>query len=173
MNEKHEMNMGEILEKVDEILLFHLMLNGDAMKAAHALGYNGFKRMHRCNEKYFNGLHLAIENEATDDFRMMLDSDVDFAKYKPSDLKDHLVKWDSVLAKDITELGMLNNAFRMHRGQGLRVIKKALCRMKKNYEKTGRWIKRFNESGWAPHDMHTIDDKIHADWKCREKNGKY
>ena len=167
------MSIGDILEKIDEILVFHLMLNGDAMKACHMLGFNGFKRMHRWNVSKFTKLHLKLENKAVDQFRMMLDADIKGFKYQPANLKDHLQKWDAKLHEDINELARLNNLYREIGGTDNRIVTCAMKKMCRNYEKIGRWLKRFEEGGWSSHDIHYVDDMIHAKYKKMEiKNEK-
>lgn len=166
-------NIGEILEKIDEIMLSHLMLNDDAMRICHVLGYNGFKRMHRWNQRKFNELHIAIENHATDKFRMVLGTDVKALPYKPVNLKDHFVKWDAKLKEDIAMLGHLNNAYREMTGVSCKIVKKAICKMAKNHEKTGRWIKRLDESGFNAHDAHSLDDYVHKCYKAKELKAGY
>ena len=162
-------NIGEILEKTDTILLTHLMLNDEAMKVCHFIGYNGFKRMHRWNAKCFLGLHLMIENLATDRHKMLLDAHVGGLTYRPAGLKDHFVKWGAKLEEDIYMLGQLNNAYCNHTGSGCCIIEKAITKMAKNNEKTTRWIKRFDESNWNPHDLHSLDDDVHLKYKAIEK----
>ena len=160
-----------ILEHVRAIMLTHLMVNDDAMKATHALGYNGWKRMHRTNVRCFTDLHMGIENIAMDKHRIMLDAKVGAVSYKPANMKDHLMKWDDLMGQNLQELGQLQNAYRDHTGGGCCIITMAMKRMGKQYEKTGRWIKRFNESSWGSHDLHEVDDRLHNKLKLLEESG--
>lgn len=170
MNPGHEMNIADILMKIDEILLFHKKLNNKAMKACHANGYNGFKRMHRVNAKCFYKWHIKLENEAYDKFRFVLeDAEIAQMNYMwGNSIIDHIKKWDAQLDTDIDKLVMLNNAYREYAGMGNCVIEKALYKMTKNHEKTGRWVKRFEETKSA-HDFHEVDDFLHAKYKAKEE----
>ena len=160
--------MGKVLEAVDEILMHHLMLNDKAMKFCHAIGYNGFKRLHRWNTKNFLCWHIKLENMAYDKHRMTLETRVSDFDYRPGDIIGHLQKWDVRLCEDIKMLGMLNNEYRDMSGKDNHIIDAALCVMAKDYEKAGRWHRRFIETKSA-HDMHDLDDAIHAKYKAMEE----
>ena len=165
----HELQ--SILERVGAILLTHLMVNDDAMKATQFLGYNGFKRLHRMNVRFFTDMHMDIENMAFDKHRMLLDAKVGNVSYSPVNMKDHLMKWDDLLGQNLKELGQLQNAYRDHTGNDCCIIKNTMARMGKHYEKTGRWIKRFNESNFSSHDLHEVDDRLHKKLKLIEEGG--
>lgn len=165
---KMSKNMGEVLEDIDSIMLFHCMLNDKAMKACHAMGYNGFKRMHRYNDRCFMEYHIQVSNEAYDKYRMMLETKTSEFDYKPSDIMDHLTKWDAKLAEDIKKLAMLNNEYREAAGKGNCIAEEAMHVMCRNYEKVGRWHKRFLETK-SMHDVHELDDEIHAKYKAKEE----
>lgn len=161
-------SMEELLECIDEVLLFNLKLNDKAMKHCHAMGFNGFKRMHRWNAKKFLCWHIDMENEAYDKHRMTLETKMEDFDYAPADIMTHLQKWDMKLAEDIKALAHYNNLYRDEAGKDNCVIDAALACMMKNYEKAGRWSKRFMETKSA-HDMHELDDALHAKYKKKEK----
>jgi len=165
-------NMGELLECIDEILLHNLMFNDKAMKNCHAMGFNGYKRMHRWNAKKFLCWHIDLENEAYDKYRMTLETKAADFDYNPSDLINHLQKWDMKLGEDIKALGHYNNLYREWAGKDNCVIDAALACMVKNYEKAGRWYKRFMETK-SMHDMHDLDDTLHAKYKAMEEAAGY
>lgn len=172
MNSGNPHNIGEILESMDEIMLFHMMLNDKAMKCCHAWGYNGFKRMHRYNDRCFLEYHIQLSNEAYDKYKMTLETKHKDFDYMPSDLMDHLKKWEMKLGEDIKMLGKLNNEYRMMTGNGNCVAEDAMYIMCRNYEKSGRYYKRFMETKSA-HDMHEMDDAIHSKYKAKEEAKGY
>lgn len=165
-------NMGEILESVDEIMLFHMMLNDKAMKCCHAWGFNGYKRMHRYNDRCFLEYHIRLSNEAFDKYRMTLETEHHDFEYKPADLMEHLHKWEMRLEEDIRKLGGLNNEYRAIAGKGNCVTEEAMYIMCRNYEKAGRYSKRFMETK-SMHDMHDLDDHIHEKYKAKEEAAGY
>lgn len=168
-NEYMNMDMPEILEKIDKMLLYHQEFNDRAMKICQSMGYNGLKRKHRRNVRYYLNCHLDHENAAFDKHRVILMTDAPKSQYNPSDIIDHLQKWDMRLAEDLNVLGKLNNAYREHTGKDNCIIDSAMSHMAKNYEKTGRWYKRFMETKSA-HDMHDLDDSIHTKEKAKEES---
>jgi len=162
-------NMGELLECIDEIMLFHTMFNDKSMKHLHAMGFNGYKRLHRVNTKKFLCWHIDLENEAYDKYRMTLETKISDFDYKPNDLISHLQKWETKLGEDIKELAHYNNQYREWTGKDNCVVDSALGCMVKNYEKSGRWYKRFMETK-SMHDQHSMDDKIHEKYKAIEES---
>lgn len=172
MNPRHEAKehrpIPEILHDIDCVILWHKCFNDKAMKMCQAAGYNGFKRMHRYNTRCFLNWHMKLENEAYDKFRFTMDTHIDDFNIMWGSLVDHLKNWDAKLDQDIDELAMLNNEYRMCAGEGNCIVEKALHKMVKNHEKTGRWYKRFEETKSA-HDQHELDDAIHARYKKKEE----
>lgn len=169
----HHREIPMIMQDIDGMLVAHKCWNDRAMKACQMNGYNGFKRLHRYNAKKFFKMHLCLENEAYDKFRFVLpDKENDASAYSwGASLVDHLKRWDMQLDEDIDHLAMLNNEYRMCAGVGNCIAEKALCRMTKNHEKTGRWIKRFEETKSA-HDQHELDDWLHEKYKAKEERKK-
>lgn len=162
--------MLDLYSRIDAILYEHKCINKKAMALSHSLGYNGFKRMHRKDSKKYFKWCVDLENELFDKYRTkMTYTHRDYA-YNPSTLKDHLANWDSKLIEAITELGKINKEHIDRTGVSNCIIEKALCKMIKRYEKTGRWYKRFEEGGWLAFDQHAVDDYIHK--KFKKKEGK-
>jgi len=164
-------DIHDILMKIDKILLWHKCFNNKAMKVCQSSGYNGFKRLHRYNTRCFLNWHMCLENEAFDKFRFILETDYEDFDYTSRTLIDHLKNWDMKLGQDIEKLAMLNNEYRMLAGVGNKTAKKALRKMTKNHEKTGRWHKRFEETKSA-HDQHELDDWLHEKYKKKEEKMK-
>lgn len=161
-------NMGELLECIDEILLSNLMFNDKSMKHCHAMGLNGFKRMHRVNTRKFLCWHIDLENEAYDKYRMTLETKMPDFDYSISDIVSHFQKWEMELGEDIKALGHYNNLFRNWSGKDNCVVDEAMGLMCHDYEKAGRWHKRFMETK-SMHDIHDLDDSIHAKYKAMEE----
>lgn len=161
-------NISEILMDIDKILCWHKSFNDKAMKACQAANFQGFKRLHRVNVRCFLNYHLKIENEANDKFRFVLETDYEDVKYSVSSLVEHLKNWDIKLGQDIEKLAMLNNEYRKIAGTGNKIVKKALKKMNKNHEKTGRWYNRFSDTK-SMHDIYDFDSKLHAKMKAKEE----
>lgn len=170
---QNPMNSGkkipDILMEIDKIICWHKMFNDKAMKACHAAGFQGFKRMHRVLTKCFLDYHLCLENEAYDKFRFTLDTEYEDMNYSVNSLIEHLKNWDMKLGQDIEKLAMLNNEYRMLAGVGNKIAKKSLKKMTNNHEKTGRWYRRFEETK-SMHDQFDLDGKIHEKYKAKENN---
>ena len=140
--------MEELYKKIDNVFLTHVLLYEKAMKACQAMGYNGFKRMYRILSKKYWCDHIGLANELYDKYRMVLDTNMTDFNYKPSSLKEHLTYMDSKLKSDIAELGRYNKAYFEETGVECGAIKDAVSCMVHDFEKTGRWIKRFDETQW-------------------------
>jgi len=158
----------EILSSAGDIILFHLMLNEKAMNVCHMLGYNGFKRKHRCNTKKFMKYLLKIENQSIDGYQTVSKIDGTDFIYCPLDLKSHLSAWKLELDKAIINMGFLNNQYFSESGIICKQITKPLKCMFKDREKVCRWIKRFEDTAWMGHDLHVLDDKLHCKYKKKE-----
>lgn len=159
----------EIYEKIHKVLSIHCKLNFLAMSATQVLGFNGFKRWHRMRSRELMELKYCLANELFDKFRIApIFKDYEL-NYSPADLKEHLESWDKVILNAIEELGTANKEYYEVIGMNSKVIKKALCIFMKDFEKVGRYLKRFTESDWLSLDMHTVDDKLHEKFKCKEE----
>lgn len=163
-------NIITVLSKMLAIALKYVMLNDEAMNSMHLLGYNGFKRWHRIKTKEFLCYSIEIENDTIDKYRKKLDVDIVNIDYKPMSLKEHLSNLDNILLEDIKQLGILLNEYRGFVGKGYCVAEEMLSCLVKSYEKTGRWLKRFEETQWMGHDIHVLDDALHS--KMKEIEGK-
>jgi hypothetical protein len=165
------MEIEQIYKNVDNIILTALMINDDAMKYTQSWGYNGFKRLHRCETKYLLCKHQELENSYFDKYRKMLNASVGNPNYNPISLKDHLEKWRDLLNRNIQELGELNQEHFDVIGITNCVIEDLIYCFMKKYEKVSRWIARFNESSWNSIEIHLLDDKLHEKMKKKEEEG--
>lgn len=163
------MEIEQIYKNVDNIILTHLMINDKAMKITQSLGYNGFKRLHRCETKYLLCKHIDLENCYFDKYQKVLESNVNVPVYNPISLKEHLEKWKELLNRSIQELGELNQEHFDIIGITNGIIEDLICCFMKKYEKTCRWIARFNESDWNSIEMHSVDDCLHSKYKKKEE----
>jgi len=160
--------MENFYKQVDAIITTHALLYDKAMKAMQFMGYNGFKRMYRCLTKEFWCYHVDLENELFNKYRQVLDTNLQDFNYKPANLKEHLTYMDTKLLQDIQELGKLNKQYMEQTGFECGLIKSVVGCMLHDYEKSGRWLKRFDESQWNRHDIAYVDDYLHAKYKAKE-----
>lgn len=162
-----------LFESVHKVLLAHCKLNKKAMCAAHALGYNGFKRWHRYRSRCFFDLDVKLANELFDRFRIMADFKDYELNYSPSTLEEHLKAWQKAILEGVQELGALGKEYFSQTGTRCCVIDCAMEKMGKDYERVCRLLKRFTESDWLTIDMHIVDDKLHDKYKRKEEGDKW
>jgi hypothetical protein len=143
------------------------------MIAMQSLGYNGFKRWHRLRSKQFFDLKCKLSTELFDKFRKKATFKDYELNYSPDTMESHLKAWDNSLLQAIEDLGTLNNQFAELTGMCCDVIDCATKYMMKDFEKVGRYYKRFTESDWLTLDMHIVDDKLHKKFKMKEKKHGY
>jgi len=160
--------MREIYNDIASVLCEHKHINENAMAICQSLGYNGFKRMHRCLSKDLYCLEIDLVNNYFDKYRDVFTIPHTDVNYAPKSLEQHLEWWDKKLLDGIQRLGEANKKHFDKLGVGNCVIKKALKCMLHDYEKCGRWYKRFVETGWLAHDMHVLDDRLHDKYKAKE-----
>lgn len=163
------MTVEEIYKSIDKILLKNIMLNDDAMKIMQSLGYNGFKRMHRCNIRELLECHIKLENYMFDKYRHILEVTPEINKYDPVNMKNHLDKWKQSLEEDIKSLGDLNYKHIEVIGISNCIVEDVLKELLHDYEKVCRYYARFNESNWNPIDIHFVDDNLHEKIKKYEE----
>ena len=165
------MTIEEIYKRADNLIITHLMVNDDAMKICQSIGYNGFKRLHRCLAKELMCKHQWLNCTYFDRFRKTFETDISIPSYKPVSFKDHLEKWKTLLENGIQELGELNQEYFDLIGFNNEVLECVASIFAKKLEKVNRWITRFNESSWNSIDIHLVDDELHK--KMKEKEGDY
>lgn len=163
------MEIEQVYKNVDNLILTHLMINDDAMKYMQSLGYNGFKRLHRCLVKELLKKHQKLENCYFEKYQKVLNTAVDSTIYEPTTLKYHLEKWKELLFRGIQELGELNQEHFDIVGITNSIIEDLICCFTAKYEKVCRWIMRFNESDWNSIDCHYVDDYLHKKMKNIEE----
>lgn len=157
-----------LYDTAHKVISVHARLNALAMSAMQSLGYNGFKRWHRCRAKELFALDIELANEFIDRFRIKGDFKEYELSYSPSGMEEHLKAWESALMDGIQELGKAGKDYYELSGMEGCAIKKALEILAKDYRKAGRLLRRFNESDWLSLDMHSVDDKLHKKYKKME-----
>lgn len=169
MVENNEDKITSLFNEIAKIFHNYSEINFKAMCIVHSMGFNGFKRWHRIRSKQFNNLKICLANELFDLFRKKAEFKSELIDYNVSSMDVHLKTWDSFLKDSVSKLGNLNKEFYNETGYECHVISKALEIMKYDYEKVGRYYKRFSEGDWLNMDMHLVDDCIHKKMKKREK----
>jgi hypothetical protein len=157
-----------LYESTYKIISVHCKLNQIAMGKMQSMGYNGFKRWHRYRSRQFFEMKLCLANELFDKFRINPTFKEYELTYSPTSMEDHLKSWNEAIFNGIKELGTLNKEYYELTGMNNCIIEKILCKMVRDYEKIGRYLKRFSESDWLTLDMHTVDDKLHEKFKQKE-----
>ena len=162
-----------IYEKLYKVLCIHTKLNLLAMTSLQGLGYNGFKRWHRYRSREFFELKLLTRNELYDKFRIVADFKDAELSYSPLSMEEHLKAWDEVLLEGIQELGEVCKDYYEIAGVNCCIAKCAMEKLMRDYEKVGRYLKRFTESDWLTLDMHIVDDALHCKYKAKEEEHGY
>ena len=162
-----------LYEKLYKVLCIHTKLNMFSMTSLQGMGYNGFKRWHRYRSREFFEMKLCLRNELYDKFRIVADFKDSELSYSPMSMEEHLKAWDEVLLEGIQELGEINKDYYELTGVSCDISKCAMHKMMRDYEKVGRYLKRFTESDWLTLDMHIVDDALHAKYKAKEEEHGY
>lgn len=166
------MTNKEIFEAIDNIVLRELMTCDDMMKYAQSYGYNGFKRMFRVLSKEFYCWHIELENNYFDYFRDILNTKVEVNSISLVGIKTIIEMSRNMFKDDITRLGDLNKRYYELNGVECSVIKNIIDCLLHKFEKTSRWLERFNESNWNVIDIHLVDDRLHEKIKKYEEEHK-
>ena len=73
------------------------------------------------------------------------------------------------LLDGIQELGTVQKEYCELSGMRSEVLDCSLSTLTHDYEKVGRYLKRFSESDWLALDMHIVDDRLHDKYKEKEE----
>ena len=160
----------DIFNSVHDVISTYKKVSIKSMVIMQHLGYNGFKRWHRYKSKCLFDLELQLMNKLCDEFRITPNfKDLDVS-YTPSSIEEHLRNWDKLLLDSVQELGKLNIEFTKQTGMPCKLIEKLIHKFSKDYQKVGKYLKRFNDSDWLTLDIHIVDDCLHKKYKEKEKN---
>lgn len=165
------MELKEIYNKVSHILEQHIQFNKESVTALQALGFDGFKRVHRYQAEWYFCKQLKLANILFNLKREKLDLKpiTMITEYAPMSLKDHLAKWDAYLQDSITELGTLNKAHLETVGSTSSFIEGVIHYMLDNHSKVQRWYYRGEAGDWLMHDLFCLDEHLHKKYKEKEK----
>lgn len=165
------MELKEIYNKTSHILEQHIQFNKEAVTALQAMGFNGFKRMHRYNAQWYFCKQLKLANILFNMKREKLDLKpiTMMTEYAPMSLKDHLAKWDAHIEDSLVELGDLNKAHLEKVGSTSPIIECIIYQMLDNHGNIQRWYYRGEAGDWLMHDLFTLDKYIHEKYKEKEK----
>lgn len=160
----------DIFNSVHDVISTYKKVSIKSMVIMQHLGYNGFKRWHRHRSKCLFDLELQLMNKLCDEFRIMPNfKDLDVS-YSATGMEEHLRNWDKLLLDSVQELGKLNIEFTKQTGMSCELIEKLIHKFSKDYQKVGKYLKRFNDSDWLTLDIHIVDDYLHKKYKEKEKN---
>lgn len=165
-------SIKEILSGIADILMRLSIINFKAMSICQKLGFNGFKRWHRCFAKdYFNYL-ICLETKAFDYYSANLEYKREAIDYDAKSIIFHFQAYKEQAEKSLADIGNLNKEFYDLTGfyaPNIDCVKKMLL---KQIEKCTRMIYRYKSIGSEAtglHDLHTYDDILHDKMKKKEE----
>ena len=161
-----------VYERMCKVVCVHAKLNELAMSATQALGYNGFKRWHRHRARRLFDCKLRLMNDLFDKFRVRPEIGDYEVTYAPKTLEEHLKSWEKALLSAIEEVGEANKEYFALAGTRCELADELARCFAHDFEKVGRYIRRFNESDWLALDMHIVDDRLHDKYKRKEEEGR-
>jgi hypothetical protein len=165
-------SIKEILSEMANIEMRLSIINFKAMSICQQLGFNGFKRWHRCFSKDFYNFVICLETKAFDYYAVDLDLTGDLVDYKASSIIYHFQLYKEQAEKALAELGTLNKDFYELTGFEAPKADKTKKILLKQIEKCTRMINRYKSIGSEAtglHDLHTYDDRLHEKMKKIEE----
>lgn len=165
--------MQEIFNEVVKLLNQLIRSSKDAMSLCQQWAYNGHKRYYQVATLCYTEKLLYLKKKVFDMFRFMPLDDSTSDPYLATSYKDHFTKWDSNLKMWIDSLSDLNKRLFTETGMENCTITDILCHLYKDYERTARKLKQYNESGWNPIALHADDKVLHEKMKKKMKKAGY
>lgn len=162
------MSLKNIYDKVSNILQKQIELNKQASCAMQFLGYNGFKRLHRCNSMCFYKLQMKLANHLFNLEQERLSLEPINLTYNPISLKDHLKKWIDEIDNSLKELGELNRQHFETFGICSDIIEETMCLLIHDLGKARRWYAQSNATDWLEMYSFILDEQIHKKYKKKE-----
>lgn len=162
-----------LYSKTAKLLKDNEKMNEIAMAVLQSLGYNGFKRWHRCRSREFHEYSMRLSNELFDKFHMTMKPDETTLAYAPANMNAHLMSWKEMLLDSIEKLGTYSQEYFSLTGMQNDIMECAMHKLTRDYEKVCRYYDRFMEGDWLVHDMHIVDDCIHHRYKKKEDKHGY
>lgn len=163
----------ELLKELADICLEQIMLNSDAYICSMEINMQGYKRLHRYLSKKFHDLYLKIQKEAVERYGRVIPSQVEFAVYKPKNIKNHLLQWNSKIEEHLKEVGIIIKGIFEADGYLSCTAQEIQRCLFKHYIKNERAIHKFEDCEWSyeviyEHDKHLckkMKEKEHESYK--------
>jgi hypothetical protein len=167
-------SIKEILTDLSNILMRMSILNFKSMTICQKLGFNGFKRWHRCYAKELFDKSICLEIKAFDYYSVMLEPNPEAIDYDAKSLIYHFQSYREYAEKSLSEIGSLNKEFYEVTGFEAPIVCEVKCILLKQIEKCNRMVARYKSIGSEAtglHDLHVYDDELHK--KMKEKEVKH
>ena len=162
--------MQDLYNSVIKVFSHLIKYYNDAMILCHSWGLNGHKRKYRWMTRHLTNWKLWFQCELMDKYRMPASDAVETMRYSAGSFAEHLSQWDNFLKENINALAEAEKQFINMTGFENCIVKEAVCCLLKDYEKTGRYFRRFEENGWNLVDIHMVDDLLHEKIKAKEES---
>lgn len=165
-------SIKEILTEIANISMELSILNFKSMSICQKLGFNGFKRWHKCYAKELFDLSICLELKAFDFYAVIVEPVGKALDYDAKSLIYHFQSYKEIADKKLVELGELNKDFIELTGFKAPVIKHIRKILLKQVEKCTRIIYRYKSIGSEAtglHDLHMIDDELHKKLKKKDE----
>lgn len=165
----------EILTEIANIAMSLSIINFKSVSICQKLGFNGFKRWHKCFAKEFYDYVICLEMKAFDYYSTSLDLTGDIEDYEPKTLVNHFQAYKTIAEKFLAELGECNKEFMGIVGFEAPLAECMEKKLLKQLEKCNRMVARYKSIGSEAtglHDLHVFDDELHKKLKEEESYGK-
>lgn len=165
-------SIKEILTEIANISMRLSILNFKSMSICQKLGFNGFKRWHKCYAKELFDLSICLELKAFDFYSVIIEPVGETLDYDAKSLIYHFQSYKEHAEKSLAELGTLNKEFIELTGFKAPVIKHIKRILLKQIEKCTRIVYRYKSIGSEAtglHDLHMYDDELHKKLKRKEE----
>lgn len=164
-------SIKEILTEITDISMQLSVLNFKSMAICHKLGFNGFKRWHKCYAKKLFDLSICLELKAFDYYSVIIEPEGEISKYDAKSIIYHFQSFKELLEKALADIGTLNKEFIDLTGFNAPVVKHIKKILLKQIEKCNRMVYRYKSIGSEAtglHDLHMYDDELHKKLKKKE-----
>ena len=165
----------EILTEIANIAMSLSIINFKAVSICQKLGFNGFKRWHKCFAKEFFNYVMCLEMKAFDYYSTSLDLTGDIEDYEPKTLIYHFQSYKDLAEKYLAELGECNKEFVSIVGFEAPLAECIEKKLLKQLEKCNRMVARYKSIGseaTGMHDLHVFDDELHKKMKEVDSDGQ-
>lgn len=163
--------INEILTNISNIAMDISIINFKAMLVCQKLGFNGFKRWHKCYSQKFFDYVMCLEMKSFDFYGASLGTTGGVPEYEAKSIVYHFQTFKEFADKSLESLGSLNKEFVELTGFDAPIIAEIKCSLLKQIEKCNRMIYRYKSIGSEAtglHDLHVYDDELHTKMKSKE-----